>query len=63
MLNYLDKFDEAIRDIDNAINIDNNYAYAEALKADIFIGIKVVVFQNCLNIWKKALIFLLKIHI
>lgn len=39
MLNYLDKFDEAIRDIDNAINIDNNYAYAEALKADIFIGI------------------------
>ena len=63
MLNYLDKFDEAIRDIDNAINIDNNYAYAEALKADIFIGIQVVVFQNCLIIWKKALIFLLKTHI
>ena len=33
---YLDKFDEAIRDVDNAIDIDNNYAYAHALKADIF---------------------------
>jgi len=33
---YLDKFDEAIRDVDNAIDIDDNYAYAHALKADIF---------------------------
>ena len=32
----LEKFDEAIRDIDNAIDIDKDYAYAHALKADIF---------------------------
>ena len=32
----LGKFDEAIRDIDNAIDIDKDYAYAHALKADIF---------------------------
>ena len=32
----LEKFDEAIRDIDNAIDIDKDYAYAHALKAEIF---------------------------
>ena len=32
----LGKFDDAIRDIDNAIDIDKDYAYAHALKADIF---------------------------
>ena len=32
----LEKFDEAIRDIDNAIDIDKDYAYAHALKTDIF---------------------------
>ena len=32
----LGKFDEAIRDIDNAIDIDKDYAYAHALKAEIF---------------------------
>ena len=32
----LDKFEEAIVDIDNALDIDNEYAYAHALKAEIF---------------------------
>ena len=32
----LGNFDEAISDIDNAIDIDNDYAYAHALKAEIF---------------------------
>ena len=32
----LNKFEDAIRDIDNALDIDNKYAYAHALKADIF---------------------------
>ena len=32
----LEKFEEAIGDIDNAIEIDNEYAYAHALKAEIF---------------------------
>lgn len=32
----LQKFDEAIEDIDYALNIDDNYAFAHALKADIF---------------------------
>ena len=32
----LDKFEEAIADIDNALDIDNEYAYAHALKAEIF---------------------------
>ena len=32
----LEKFNEAIEDIDYALDIDNNYAYAHALKAVIF---------------------------
>ena len=32
----LSNFDEAISDIDNAIDIDKDYAYAHALKAEIF---------------------------
>ncbi len=33
---HLGNFDEATSDIDNAIDIDNDYAYAHALKAEIF---------------------------
>ena len=52
---YLMKFDEAIRDIDNALEIDNDYAYAHALKADIFYWEKGGSLSKTLKFLKKGM--------